>query len=54
MNFKPGNKGVISYKMVETDLVEASFKPVTCDGKECSVPFNYYLVIASSIDEIYG
>lgn len=40
--------------MVETNLVEVSFKPVICDGKECSIPFNYYIVVAGSVEEVYG
>ena len=54
VKYRAGGRGVISYRMLQANRVEVSFKPVTCDGKACNAPAEYFLVTAPTLEEVYG
>lgn len=51
--FKPGNAGIITYQIMNTNNVQIDFKPVSCNGKPCSL-VQYFLIIGDKIDDIYS
>ena len=46
---KPGNNGIISSNILDSNKIEVMFSPVSCDGRNCpSIP-KYYLIMTKSI-----
>ena len=54
MKVRPGNHGILNYVYLDNSKVEIEFSPVTCNGQECSNTPQYFLIVANTLDNIYG
>jgi hypothetical protein len=53
---KPGNKGLISYQILDNNKIEIQFTEVTCDLKSefCGKNFDYFLVASDKMVDVYS
>lgn len=51
---KAGDQGLLHYQITKSNEIEVRFKPATCDNRPCSTPLVYYLMMADSLESLYG